>query len=520
MKNESLFNKISLLISIVIMLLILISAIFGSFNRIGYLSELKLISSENNIYSYHFRIKYYSKVFRNSDIYNVYFDTDKITKANNYIIKITVDANGSPFGMLESNINIDSDIDNVVYTLKLKKSIIILSLILVMILLLHSIILDSFKRLLKINLKNRYTYILIIFLCFLIMPNIIYKIFYDKFDHNNYELRKLSIKPTFNFKEINKYPSLYENYFNDYVPFRNEFTQIKNMMDIYLFKNLVDDLILLGKDNWLFFRNFDNLIYKYMGVDLFSEKELEIAKNNLINFRNELNKKNIDFILMICPDKQLIYDQYMPFYIKRKHIDDIDQFVNYMRDNSDIKIVYPKSELIKYKNYYPLYYKYDHHWNYLGGYIGYTELLKELGLDYIKIDDSTIIETKEPPFYKDLATFISLYKYLNSDEKLYTILGYNNYYIVNGKNEYNQYLFCKSYSNYNKKKIFFVRDSFSQVMVNYIASTFEESSFIHIDNFKNDGIIYEESDILVFEFVGRHLEYRVLDTINKYLSTN
>ena len=367
---------------------------------------------------------------------------------------------------------------------------------------------------------NRYVCVLIIFLCFLIVPNIVYKIFYDKFDHNNYELRKLSIKPTFNFKEINEYPILYEKYFNDYVPFRNEFIQIKNMVDIYLFKNLVDDLILLGKDNWLFFRNFDNLIYKYMGVDLFSEKELEMAKNNLINFRNELNKKNIDFILMICPDKQLVYDQYMPSYIKRKQVDNIDQFVNYMRDNSDIKIVYPKSELIKYKNYYPLYYKYDHHWNYLGGYIGYTELLKELGLDYVKIDDSTIIETKETPFYKDLSTFISLYKYLNTDEKLYTILGYNNYYIVNGKNEYNQYLFCKSYSNYNKKKIFFVRDSFSQAMVNYIASTFQESSFIHIDNFKNDGIIYEETDIFVFEFVGRHLEYRVLDTINKYLATN
>ena len=100
MKNKSLFNKISLIISIIILFLILILSVLGSFNRVGYLSEFKLISSKNNIYTYNFRIKYHSKVFRNSDIYGVYINSKNIINANKYIRKITMNEVGSPFGHL------------------------------------------------------------------------------------------------------------------------------------------------------------------------------------------------------------------------------------------------------------------------------------------------------------------------------------------------------------------------------------------------------------------------------------
>ena len=252
MKNKSLFNKISLIISIIILFLILILSILSSFNRVGYLSDFKLISSKNNIYTYDFRIKYHSKVFRNSDIYGVYINSKNIINANRYIRKITINEAGSPFGKLESNKKINGNIDNIVYTLKLKKSIIILSLVLVMILLLHSLILDFFKRLSKFNFRNRYAYILIIFLCFLIMPTILYKVFYDKFDHTNYENRKFATKPKFELKKFDNYPKLYETYFNDYIPFRNELNKLKNLLDIICFNNSTSKQVLVGKDKWLF----------------------------------------------------------------------------------------------------------------------------------------------------------------------------------------------------------------------------------------------------------------------------
>ena len=99
MKKNKL-NKIFLIILIAIIILISLIFILGSFNRIGYLNEFKLLSSKNEVFVYSFRISYYSKIFRNSDIYKVYIDTDKIIKENNYVKKIIINEKGSPFGVL------------------------------------------------------------------------------------------------------------------------------------------------------------------------------------------------------------------------------------------------------------------------------------------------------------------------------------------------------------------------------------------------------------------------------------
>ena len=74
MKNK--LNKILLIVSFSIVILTLLLAILGSGNKIGYLSEFKLNKdlSKRNAYNYDFRIKYYSSIFRNSDIYDVVFD--------------------------------------------------------------------------------------------------------------------------------------------------------------------------------------------------------------------------------------------------------------------------------------------------------------------------------------------------------------------------------------------------------------------------------------------------------------
>ncbi|MEI0540622.1 hypothetical protein [Brachyspira pulli] len=91
-------------------------------------------------YSYGFRIQYYSKIFRNSDIYGVYVDTNKIIKENHFIKEIKIEKVGSPFGNLisEKKLGYNEKIDNINYKLKVKFTIyliFILILIILMILL-------------------------------------------------------------------------------------------------------------------------------------------------------------------------------------------------------------------------------------------------------------------------------------------------------------------------------------------------------------------------------------------------
>ena len=156
-KNKNLFLKIYILFVIIISVALIVLQILGSKNRIGYLTDFNLeiyrtlelnnlndiredftvdgklddesiknyLLTNENITSciYHFRIRYYDKVFRNSDIYGVYPDLSNLP---NYIKNFEMQELGSPFGYLTSDKIIDNEekIDNINYKLRVKPEII------------------------------------------------------------------------------------------------------------------------------------------------------------------------------------------------------------------------------------------------------------------------------------------------------------------------------------------------------------------------------------------------------------
>ena len=179
-KNKKLFLKIYILFVIIISVALIILQILGSKKRVGYLTDFKLnvyktlelnnleninneldeeglknfILNNENItnYIYQFRIRYYDKIFRNSDIYGVYPDLSNLP---NYIESAQMREKGSPFGDLISNKIIEEDkIDNINYILKIKPKIpILLYFILALILIIY------FYR--KLNISNDKKFIII-----------------------------------------------------------------------------------------------------------------------------------------------------------------------------------------------------------------------------------------------------------------------------------------------------------------------------------------------------------------------
>lgn len=148
-KNKNLFLKIYILFVIIISIALIVLQILGSKNRVGYLTDFNLniertlkinenkfikyielngynFTNENIInykYVYQFKIRYYDKTFRNSDIYGVYPDLSNLP---NYIKNVEMQELGSPFGYLTSDKIIDNEekIDNINYKLRVKPEII------------------------------------------------------------------------------------------------------------------------------------------------------------------------------------------------------------------------------------------------------------------------------------------------------------------------------------------------------------------------------------------------------------
>ena len=186
-KNKKLFLKIYILFLIITIITLIILQILGSKNRIGYLTDfslvvdktMKLNNSENiTNYVYHFRIRYYDKVFRHNDIYGVYPDLSNLP---DFVKEIKMDYEGSPFGIFISDKKIieEEKIDNINYTLKIKKNIIEI------IILLHlSILIIFIMNNIKIYYYNKFynlinkKYILYSFLFLILLFSLFIRIYW------------------------------------------------------------------------------------------------------------------------------------------------------------------------------------------------------------------------------------------------------------------------------------------------------------------------------------------------------
>ncbi|WP_181292032.1 hypothetical protein, partial [Brachyspira hampsonii] len=119
-------------------------------------------------YSYGFKIGYYSKIFKHSDLYGVYPNTNKIITDNNFIKEIKMNEGGSPFGYLisEKKLLYYDKIDNVNYILKLKYNLLLVFFIFTLILILF-LIRSTIKKILSHNIFNIYGIVLIFFIVFI-----------------------------------------------------------------------------------------------------------------------------------------------------------------------------------------------------------------------------------------------------------------------------------------------------------------------------------------------------------------
>ena len=167
MKHKNLFLKIYIPFVIITVIALIVLQILGSKKRIGYLTDFNLnierTLSLNNLtninesftvdgkldeesiknylltnenitnYVYQFRIRYYDKVFRNSDIYGVYVDLSNLP---DYMENAEMEEGGSPYGnFISDRKTIETENIDVSYILKIKYSTICLIIVLNLIIL-------------------------------------------------------------------------------------------------------------------------------------------------------------------------------------------------------------------------------------------------------------------------------------------------------------------------------------------------------------------------------------------------
>lgn len=247
--------------------------------------------------------------------------------------------------------------------------------------------------------------------------------------------------------------------------------------------------VLLGKENFLFYKTETDgkPLYDYMGINLYSEEDLAKIATNLTQMRDYFASEGIEFYITGIPNKEIVYERYMPDTIVRpSEISKSEQVANYIWDNTDLVYAYPKNALIETSYEYPVYFSSDTHWNQIGAFVGFQEVYEAAYGKKEEIEDDTFI-LSDTMYKGDLASIAG----------------------VSDKYQDPSYIFDPASVSEDMKRegtVVVIGDSFSGFLSTIAKGYWTNVKWINIntEQFTIDTILGYNPDVIIYECVERY----------------
>jgi hypothetical protein len=200
-----------------------------------------------------------------------------------------------------------------------------------------------------------------------------------------------------------------ETWFNDHFGFRNRLIAWFQSSQPVLYH--ADDLyrvpVLTGPHHWHFSARLQ-MIENHLGWLTFSQQEMEAWQKLLEKRRDWLAQQGIQYVFVIAPDKETIYEDELPRWLQdapKERQTKLAQFLQFMKVHSTVRILDLREPLVTARKTAPTYLQQDTHWNSFGGFVACQELIKSLSAlsDLPPLQLNDFIWTNVPATGGDLA---------------------------------------------------------------------------------------------------------------------
>lgn len=249
--------------------------------------------------------------------------------------------------------------------------------------------------------------------------------------------------------------------------------------------------VLLGKNNWLFYKTEldGHPLWDYMGINHFTDEELAAIAANLVSMRDGFNALGVDFYVTALPNKEIIYEEYMPDTVARVDtVSRAEQLANYIWDNTDLVYVYPKQALLDAKAEGQIYYQTDTHWNQKGAFVGMQQLMHEAYGVEAKDLDSVSFDITSHDLAGDLAVIGGVADKYNIDTT----------YVFDAD--------TADKAQYRDEVALVVGDSFSGFLSTIAKGYYKEVHWIYTKDFTMSMLDEYDADVVIWESVERYME--------------
>ena len=334
------------------------------------------------------------------------------------------------------------------------------------------------------------------------------------------ENRPQASKPVFKWNSdmIQDYPKAFEAYFQDYLGFRNFLILWNNRIHVLWLRTSPIPDVVLGKQGWLFLggRSVDY----YRGTFPFTMTKIARIARILEERQDWLAEQNIPLLYIFTPEKSSIYPEYIPDSINRVNKDSfMDHVIEYLRKYTHVQFLDLRGTLLKEKKRAILFQRTGTHWNSVGAYLAYREMIELLSHQY--------------PELKPLGqSELSIRKEMVNGFDLATMLGLNNVFkeeriFIMPKNPVAKSLYDISLKEYFPRRPHFAteiqdsrlprlvmfRDSFAGDMIPFLSENFRRIAYIYQPELDTQIILKEKPDLVIMQMAERTLiQYWVLNS--------
>src|SRR5665648_864476 len=111
------------------------------------------------------------------------------------------------------------------------------------------------------------------------------------------------------------FPSRIDTYLSDNFPVQTELARRNFWTRYKLLKQKIFPKMIVGKDEWLFYTAEQN-ISDFEKTNLFSHQQIKEIQNKVDRWGQFFEEQNIPFVILIAPNKETIYPEYVPEIIQ------------------------------------------------------------------------------------------------------------------------------------------------------------------------------------------------------------
>jgi alginate O-acetyltransferase complex protein AlgJ len=182
-----------------------------------------------------------------------------------------------------------------------------------------------------------------------------------------------------NFAQVKQFSDRALEFFRDHFGFRNLMIRGVALMKYRGIGERNQNRVIVGKDGWLFYAADDKFLAD-RALDPFSNQDLDQWQELLEKRHKWFADRRIVFLVVIPPDKQTIYPEYMPDeFAHPPRPTRLDQLIARLKErNSPVQIIDLRPALLEAKKVRQVYFTTDSHWDDDGIYPAYVALLKSV----------------------------------------------------------------------------------------------------------------------------------------------